>query len=143
MDIPGKNSFNQACLLQRHTEEYAKTCRKLKIPAPCRRFMESLTLRTIEVSYQSLSDIDVKVMLITLQANVYVKNLVLRGNRIGDKLAQHLFRFLKKNSCIQVLDLSQNELSNFTFVKLGEAVEENSTLTELSLSGNGYFENWF
>ena len=105
--------------------------------------MESLTLRTIEVSYQSLSDIDVKAMLITLQANVYVKNLVLRGNRIGDKLAQHLFRFLKKNSCIQVLDLSQNELSNFTFVKLGEAVEENSTLTELSLSGNGYFENWF
>ena len=136
MDILDKTNLNKSFLIQRYAEEYTTMCKKLKIPTPCRRFMESLTLQTIEVSHQSLSSVDVKAMLLTLQENVYVKKLVLRGNRIGDELAHHLFRFLKINSSLQVLDLSENQLSNHTFVLLGEVIEENSTLTELTLSGN-------
>ena len=115
------------------TQKYANACTHLQV-IPCRRVMTSLTLTSIEVTYQALSYRDVKAMLNVLRSNTFVKSLVLRGNRVNDDLARDFYRFLRGNSCLELLDLSENELGNNSFALIGESIEENNTLLELNLS---------
>lgn len=117
-----------------HREKYLRRCQKY-MAAPCRKFANSLTLTCVDLRHQSLGYYSLKVICGTINTNIFIKELILKGNRVHDRLSIDLYRLLRNNSHLKTIDLSDNQLSDKGFEKIGDGLEENNTLLKLNLSG--------
>ena len=125
-----------------HREKYLSRCQKY-MTAPCRKFADSLTLTCVDLRHQSLGYHSLKVICRTINTNIFIKELILQGNRADDRLSIDLYRLLRNNSHLEKIDLSENQFSDKGFEKIGDGLEENNTLLKLNLSGKCYCSQLF
>eukprot|EP00812_Abedinium_dasypus_P003266 NODE_1402_length_1151_cov_323.447080.p1 GENE.NODE_1402_length_1151_cov_323.447080~~NODE_1402_length_1151_cov_323.447080.p1 ORF type:complete len:335 (+),score=116.77 NODE_1402_length_1151_cov_323.447080:116-1006(+) len=91
---------------------------------------------TLDLMCHSFDDRAAEALAAALQHNTTLKELYLRGNRIGDDGAKALAAALRHNTTLTVLDLEDNKIGDGGAEALAAALQHNTTLETLLLSHN-------
>ena len=95
------------------------------------------TVTTLNITNSSISDKGFKTLCDALKTNTTLTTLNLSNNKITDTQFIILIKGLQKNTTLEILNLSGNILNdNDVYLKLGEFLKQNKTLTTLNLSNN-------
>eukprot|EP00347_Sterkiella_histriomuscorum_P009690 403340252 len=95
------------------------------------------TLRILNLSHCQMGDQTAIGLFKGLQRNNTLTNLILRANNLTDIIKDYLYDLLTcKVSLLKFLDLSQNQLTDFTGMRIAKALESNVIMLSLNLEGN-------
>ncbi|WP_032113170.1 hypothetical protein [Candidatus Paracaedibacter symbiosus] len=101
-----------------------------------RRLLEPLRVSTPELTCLGLTSNDTHHLAQLLQTNSTLRRLVLPACDMGDEEAQAWARVLEQNKALTFLSFAQNHIQAQGIDALRHALQQNSTLTQLRLTGN-------
>lgn len=97
---------------------------------------------SIDLNRRGLTDEDGLSLGSMLENNCFLRKLECEGNNLGVRSAEAIADVLRKNTCLQTLNLESNNLTadgndQKGIIRLAEALKENRSLRVLMLSRNG------
>ncbi|RUS91397.1 hypothetical protein EGW08_000827 [Elysia chlorotica] len=132
-EFPGPNDPERARRL------YRIACKRLGV-TPSSKVVRSVTMGTVNISYQGIGPQGIKALAIGLVTSLSVAELYLAGNKLGPDGIKHIAEMVHANGILKILDVSDNNLGRKGAEYLAKIIEDSDALAKLYANGNDFDE---